>query len=75
MAAVSFILSRKASLSISVIYGSSVDSYFKISKPHVLLAGTGLTDLVLSICWNFVVNEHCDVKCCCPLGMLWHCIF
>lgn len=69
MASVSFILSRKTNLSISVIYSSSVNSYFKISK---LLAGIGLTDLVLNICLHFVVNEHYDVKCCCPLGVLWY---
>lgn len=75
MVPVSFILCRKTNLSVSVTYSSSVDSYFKISKPHILLAGTGLADLVLNICLNFVVNEHYDVKCCCPLGMLWYYIF
>lgn len=49
MAAVSFILSRKANPSISVVYGSSVNSYFKISKPCIVSAATGLTDLVLNI--------------------------
>lgn len=72
MVPISFILSRKTKLSISVIYSSSVNSYFKISKPYTLLAGTGLTKLVLNICLNFVVNEHYDFKCCCPLGMLWY---
>lgn len=75
MAPVSFVLNRKTNLSISVIYSSSVNSYFKISKPHIFLAGTGFTDLMLNICLNFVVKEHYDVQCCCPLGMLWYHIF
>lgn len=45
-----------------------MNSYFKISKPHILLVGTGLADLVLNICLNFVVNEHYNVKFCLSIG-------